>query len=103
MYCFSVDHNSIDKYDILNIHKYLITNNDIKKMISLIKKVFLVLLNFRKYVGCIARVSARTKSVSLNNKPCIDRPTLFGLDPVELKYYPLMISLAKCSRNVISY
>ena len=26
----SVDYNSIDKSDILNIHKYLMTKNDIK-------------------------------------------------------------------------
>ena len=30
MYDFSVDYNSIDKSDILNIHKYLMTENNIK-------------------------------------------------------------------------
>ena len=30
VYYFSVDYNSIDKSDILNIHKYLMTKNDIK-------------------------------------------------------------------------
>ena len=30
VYDFSVDFNSIDKSDILNIHKYLITRNNIK-------------------------------------------------------------------------
>ena len=30
VYDFSVDYNSIDKSDILNIHKYLMTNNNIK-------------------------------------------------------------------------
>ena len=30
MYDFSVDYNSIDKSDILNIHKYLMTKNNIK-------------------------------------------------------------------------
>ena len=29
VYDFSVDYNSIDKSDILNIHKYLMTNNNI--------------------------------------------------------------------------
>ena len=28
--CFSVDYNSIDKSDILNIHQYLMTENNIK-------------------------------------------------------------------------
>ena len=30
VYDFSVDYNSIDKYDILNIYKYLMTKNNIK-------------------------------------------------------------------------
>ena len=30
VYDFSIDYNSIDKYDILNIHKYLMTKNNIK-------------------------------------------------------------------------
>ena len=30
MYHFSVDYNSIDKSDILNINKYVIAKNDIK-------------------------------------------------------------------------
>ena len=30
VYDFSVDYNSIDKFDILNIHKYLMTKNNIK-------------------------------------------------------------------------
>ena len=30
VYDFSVDYNSIDKSDILNIHKYLMTENNLK-------------------------------------------------------------------------
>ena len=30
VYDFSVDYNSIDKFDILNIHKYLMTHKNIK-------------------------------------------------------------------------
>ena len=30
VYDFSVDYSSIDKSDILNIHRYLTTKNDIK-------------------------------------------------------------------------
>ena len=32
VYDFSVDYNSIDKSDILNIHKYLMTKNNIKNV-----------------------------------------------------------------------
>ena len=30
MYHFSFDYNSVDKSDIINIHKYLMTKNNIK-------------------------------------------------------------------------
>ena len=30
LYDFSVDYNSVDKFDILNIHEYLMTKNTIK-------------------------------------------------------------------------
>ena len=30
VYNFSVDHNSVDKYNMLNIHKYLMTKNNTK-------------------------------------------------------------------------
>ena len=46
----------------------------------------------------------QTKCLFSNDKPCTVRPTLTDLDPIELKYYPFMISLDKCtvSFNVFS-
>ena len=65
-------------------------------MFSYIKQVFIVLLIFNS--------SLATKYLSLNNEPCMVRPTLTDLDLVELKYYPFMISLDKYtgSCNVLS-
>ena len=39
-----------------------------------------------------------------NDEPCMVRPTLIDLNPVELKDYPFMISVDKCSGscNVLS-
>ena len=61
--------------------------------------LFIVLLNFS---SSLAR--DRTKCSSLNGEPCMVRPTLIDLNPGELKYYPLVISLNKCtgSCNVLS-
>ena len=39
------------------------------------------------------------KYVSLNNEPCMIRPTVIDLNPFELNNYPFMISLDKCSAN----
>ena len=50
------------------------------------------------------KVSYRTQWLSLNDEPCMVRSTLIDLNPVELKYYPFMIDLDKCSGscNVLS-
>ena len=94
MYDFSVGYNSIEKYDITNIRKYLMIKNNIR--FSLIKQVFMVLLIFSS--------SLSTTCVSLNDEPRMARPTLIDLNPVELKYCPFMVSLDKCngSCNVLS-
>ena len=58
-------------------------------MFSLIKKVFIVLLSFS---SSLAR--DRTKY-----HVCMIMPPLIDLNPVELKYYPFMISLDKCNES----
>ena len=65
-------------------------------MFSLIEQLFTVLLSFSEYLA--------TKCLFLNDEPCMVRPTLIDLNPVELKYYLFMISLDKCtgSCNVLS-
>ena len=60
-------------------------------MFSFVKQVFLVLLGFCS--------SLATKCVSLNEEPCIARPNLIVLNPVELKYNAIMISLDECTGN----
>ena len=49
-------------------------------------------------------VLGTNKMSVFNDEPCIFRPTLTDLNPVELKYCPFMISLDKCSGscNVLS-
>ena len=68
-------------------------------MFSLMKQVFIVLLNFSESLGL-----DRTKCFFLIDEPLMVRPTLIDLNPVELKYYPFMISFDKCtgSCNVLS-
>ena len=65
-------------------------------MFNLIKQVFIVLPSFSS--------SLATKFLSLNDEPCMVRPTIIDLNPVELKYYSFVISLDKCSGscNVLS-
>ena len=53
----------------------------------LVKQVFIALLGFS---GSLA-----TKLVSWNNEHCMARPTLIDLNPIELDYYPLMVSIDK--------
>ena len=48
--------------------------------------------------------SLATKCLFLNDEPCMVRPALIDMNPVELKYYPFMISLNKCTGrcNILS-
>ena len=57
--------------------------------------LFFVLLGFSK--------SLATKCLFLNDEPCMVRSTLIDMNPNELKYYPLIISLNKCTGVVMSY
>ena len=50
-------------------------------MFRLTKQVFIVLLSFSR--------SLATKCV-YDNEPCMARPTLTGLNPIEPNYYPFM-------------
>ena len=47
--------------------------------------MFIVLLSYSE--------SLATKCLFLNDESCMVRPTLIDLNPVDLKYYSLMISL----------
>ena len=58
-------------------------------MFGFIKKTFIGLLSFNGFLA--------TKCVLFNNEPCMVRPTLMDLDPVELNYFTYMISLDKYS------
>ena len=51
----------------------------------------MVKYNIKQYL------SLATKCMSLNNEPCMIRPTLIDLNPVELNYYSFMISLDECN------
>ena len=68
-------------------------------MFSLNKQVFVVSLRFNESLARITKVSERTKCLFLNDEPCMVRPNLIDLNPVELKYYPFMISLDKIAGN----
>ena len=62
-------------------------------MFSFIKQVFIVLLSFSE--------SLATKCLLLNEEPCMLRPTHINISPVQLKYYPFMISLNTCAGSCI--
>ena len=66
---------------------------------SLIEQVFTVLLSFSESLA-----HYRTTRVFLIDEPCLVRPAVIALNPVEIKYYPFMITLHKCtgSCNVLS-
>ena len=65
---------------------------------------FIVLLSSLAEAKELNNEAGLTKYLFLNNKPCMVRPTTINLNPVDLKHYPFIISLNKCtgSCNVLS-
>ena len=63
-------------------------------MSSLIKQVLILLLSFSS--------SLATKCLSLNDEPCMVRPTLIDLNTANLKYYPFVISFKNVMEVVMS-
>ena len=60
-------------------------------MFTLIKQVFIVLLNFSSFLA--------TKFLYSNNEPYMVRPTLIDLNLLEFKCYPFVVSPDKCSES----
>ena len=58
-------------------------------MLSVIKQVFIVSLNFN--------ISLAAKCMPSNDEPRMVRPTLIDLNPFEIIFDPFTISLDKCS------
>ena len=56
--------------------------------------MFIVLLSFSKSLS-----SDQIKYGSLNDRPCMVRPTLIDCNPVELKYYPFIINVMEYKFN----
>ena len=61
----------------------------VQNHVQTLNKCLLYYLSFRR--------SLATKCVFLNYKPCITRPALTDLSPVELNCYPFIITLDKCN------
>ena len=87
---FSVDCNTIDISDIVDIHKYLIKQHNVVEMHGLFKQTFIVLVLV--LLGLLLG-SLTTKCVSVNNQACMVRPNFVGLNPDKFNYYSFIISL----------
>ena len=63
-----------------------------------------MIFSFIVLLSSLARVADLTKCLFLNDAPCMVRPTFIDKNPVELKYYPFIISFNKCTKscNVLS-
>ena len=54
-----------------------------------------MIFGFIVLLRSLERVADLTKSLFLNDEPCMVIPTLINMNPNELRYYPFMISLSK--------
>ena len=91
-FCLSLHYNSDNSYLFVNGQEICKFKTDNKNV------------NFPTQFCLEFSESLARKCVPINDEPCIVRPTLIDLNPIELKYYPFMISLDKCTEscNVLS-
>ena len=72
-------------------------------MFRLIKQGFIALLSFSESIASMANVSNFITCISLNNQPCMTRPTVIDLNLDEynqgLRYYQFMVNLDRCNGN----
>ena len=61
-------------------------------MLWFINHVFIMLLSSGR---CLA-----TKGLCLSNEQCMTRPTPINLNPIEVNYYPFLISFDKCNAGL---
>ena len=58
-----------------------------------------MIFGFILLLSSLARVADVTKCLILNDKPFMVRPTLIDMNPVELAYYPFLVSLNNFTGN----
>ena len=92
VYDFSVDYDTIAVDDILDIHKYLMKKNDIKKMFRFIKKIFITVIGFIRL-----SVVNPLKRVSMSNRECKVRAAVMKIDSNEPSFSPYSILVNKFS------
>ena len=85
VYDFSVDYDSIELDDILDIHKYLMKKKKYKMMLRFIKKCFFTSITFFSYN--VLNVNS-LECVSMNNQECKIRSEIVNVKtnrPIELQ------------------
>ena len=58
-----------------------------------------MICGFIALLSSLARVADPTKFLFFTGEPCLDRPAIIDMNSVELKYYPFIVSLNKCTEN----
>ena len=63
-----------------------------------------MIFEFIVLLSSLASAADLTQCLFLNDEPCMVRSIITDMNPVELKYYPFMVSLNKCAEscNVLS-
>ena len=99
--CLCFDYNGVSSCI------FIITKKMHETWYRLIKQVFIALLSFSGSLAGIANVSNLTTCISLNNQPCMTRPTLIDLNRDEYNQrwycYTFMTNLDRCHGSCNSF
>ena len=68
-------------------------------MLIFIKQTFVALLCLSTSLPWVAKVFDSKKCVSLNNGPCLSRPTLIDFNSNKPHFYQFMVRLNRCNES----
>ena len=107
VYDFSVDYDSIDAANTLDIHEYFMKKHDIK-CFSLLK-IFIDLLSVssrgRFSRSLVSNSQEPMKCISFTTQPCQGTPTIVNINSDATLFYSFIVTFQKCGRscNTIDY
>ena len=97
-YDFSDDYDVIEYDDMLDIHKYLMRKNNIKRSLDLLKNRFFTAMTFFSFNALNVIL---LKCISMNNQECKIRPKILNSNSNEPLFFPYSVLVNKFSGIVI--
>ena len=94
VYDFSVNYDAVAVDDILDIHRYLMKQNNITQNVWVYSKMFFTVMTF---FSCNVLSVNSLKCISMDNQKRKVRPEIININSNESLFYPCSVKIGNCS------